>query len=327
MCSSDLQHRAGMDLNGQMGTDFFNIPAPRVNGNANNTGSGTLTASVGDLSRLDGQNVVLKFDGTAWSATRADTGANVPLTGTGTAADPLVVNGVELVVGGAPANGDRFLLQPTAGAAGGISVAIDDPNRIAAATPVKAKAELDNVGTGKVGSVKVTDSTNANLLTPADIEFIDGTQYTVNGAGPFTYTPGQPINANGWSLSLDGVPAAGDKFSVGSTGAGSSDNGNAIALGNIDDAKALNGGTVSLNGAIGGLTTSIGSAARQADYAADAQQVLYDQAQAARDSVSGVNLDGEAANMLRFQQAYQAAAQVISTADTMFQSLLSAVGR
>jgi len=321
------QHRAGMDLNGQMGTDFFNVPAPKVSGHANNTGTGSLTTSVGDLSKLDAQNVVLKFDGTAWSATRSDTGANVPLTGTGTAADPLVVNGVELVVGGAPATGDRFLLQPTAGAAGGINVAIDDPNRIAAATPVKAKAELDNVGTGKIGSVKVTDASNANLLNPADIEFIDGTQYTVNGAGPFTYTPGQPINANGWSLSLDGVPAAGDKFSVGSTGAGSSDNGNAIALGNIDDAKALNGGTVSLNGAIGGLTTTIGSAARQADYAAQAQQVLYDQAQAARDSVSGVNLDEEAANMLRFQQAYQAAAQVISTADNMFQSLLSAVGR
>jgi len=321
------QHRAGMDLNGQMGTDFFNVPAPRVNGHANNAGNATLTASVGDLSKLEAQNVVLKFDGTAWSATRADTGANVPLTGTGTAADPLVVGGVELVVGGAPATGDRFLLQPTAGAAGGISVAIDDPNRIAAATPVKAKSDLDNVGTGKIGSVKVTDATDANLLTPADIEFIDGTQYTVNGAGPFTYTPGQPINANGWSLSLDGVPAAGDKFSVGSTGAGSSDNGNAIKLGNIDDAKALNGGTVSLNGAIGGLTTSIGSAARQADYAADAQQVLYDQAQAARDSVSGVNLDEEAANMMRFQQAYQAAAQVISTADNMFQSLLSAVSR
>jgi flagellar hook-associated protein 1 FlgK len=321
------QHRAGMDLNGQMGTDFFSIPAPRASGHAGNTGNASLTASVGDLSKLDAQNVVLKFDGTAWSATRADTGANVPLTGTGTAADPLVVGGVELVVGGTPGTGDRFLLQPTAGAAGGMGVAIDDPNRIAAATPVKAKAELDNIGTGKVGGVKVTDPTNANLLTPADIEFIDGTQYTVNGAGPFTYTPGQPINANGWSLTLDGVPAAGDRFSVGSTGAGSSDNGNAIALGNLDDAKVLGNGTVSLNNAIGGLTTQIGSAARQADYAAEAQQVLHDQAQAARDSISGVNIDEEAANMMRFQQAYQAAAQVISTADSMFQSLISAVSR
>ncbi|GAA5078589.1 flagellar hook-associated protein FlgK [Lysobacter panacisoli] len=321
------QHRAGMDLNGQMGTDFFSLPAPRATGHAANTGTGTLTASVGDLSKLDAQNVVLKFDGTAWSATRADTGAAVPLTGTGTAADPLTIGGVELVVGGTPAGGDRFLLQPTAGAAGGIKVAIDDPNRIAAATPVKAQTDIGNIGNGKVSGIKVTDPTNANLLTPADIEFIDGTQYTVNGAGPYTYTPGQPIAANGWSLTLDGVPSAGDNFRVGSTGAGSSDNGNALLLSNLDDAKALNSGTVSLNGAIGGLTTMVGSSARQADYAADAQKILHDQAQSARDAISGVNIDEEAANLIRFQQAYQAAAQVISTADSMFQSLISAVSR
>ena len=87
----------------------------------------------------------------------------------------------------------------------------------------------------------------------------------------------------------------------------------------------LNGGTISLNGALGGLTTMVGSAARQAQYSADAQQAIHDDAQAARDSISGVNLDEEAANMLRLQQAYQAAAQVISTADTMFQSILNAV--
>lgn len=321
------QHRAGMDLNGQMGGDFFNVPAPRATGHGGNAGNATLSATVGDLSKLDGQNVVLKFDGTAWSAKRADTGASVPLTGTGTAADPLVVGGVELVVGGTAAAGDSFLLQPTAGAAGAISVAIDDPNRIAAATPVKATTDLANIGSGKIGGIKVTDPANANLLTPVDIEFIDGTQYTVNGNGPFTFTPGQPIDANGWSLTLDGVPAAGDTFSVGSTGAGSSDNGNAIKLGNLDDAKVLGSGTVSLNGAIGGLTTTIGSTARQADYAADAQLTLHEQAQAARDAVAGVNIDEEAANLIRFQQAYQAAAQVISTADSMFQSLISAVGR
>jgi flagellar hook-associated protein 1 FlgK len=192
---------------------------------------------------------------------------------------------------------------------------------------VKAQADLDNVGTGKVSGIKVTDAAHADLLTPADIEFIDGTQYTVNGSGPFTYTPGQPINANGWSLTLDGVPVAGDHFAVGRTGAGSSDNGNALLLSNLDDAKALNNGTVSLNNALGGLTTKVGSAARQADYAAEAQQILHDQAQSARDAISGVNIDEEAANMIRFQQAYQAAAQVISTADSMFQSLISAVSR
>ncbi len=127
------------------------------------------------------------------------------------------------------------------------------------------------------------------------------------------------------SLTLDGAPSAGDTFGVGSTGAGSSDNGNAKLLAAVENLKAFNGGTMSLNGAVAGLTTSVGSAARSADYASQAQQVINDQAQAARDSVSGVNLDEEASDMLRLQQAYQAASQIISTADTMFQSILSAI--
>ena len=45
---------------------------------------------------------------------------------------------------------------------------------------------------------------------------------------------------------------------------------------------------------------------------------------ATQDSISGVNLDEEAANMLKYQQAYQAAAQLIRVASTLFDSLLSA---
>ncbi|MDH5822752.1 flagellar hook-associated protein FlgK [Luteimonas sp. RD2P54] len=320
-------HGAGMDLYGQLGGDFFALPSPTANAHAGNAGSAVLQASLGEVGALDGRDVVLRFDGGGWSATRADTGASVPLTGTGTAADPLRVNGVEIEVGGVPANGDRFLLQPTAGAAGAISVAITDPSRIAAASPVKVSADLANTGTGKPGKPAVGDAAHPDLLTPATIEFIDGDQYTLDGAGPYPYTPGQTISANGWSMTLDGAPAAGDAFTVGPTGAGSSDNGNAALLANLDDARTLNGGTVSLNGAVAGLTTTVGSAARQAEYSADAQQVIHDQALAARDSVSGVNLDEEAADMLRLQQAYQAAAQIISTADTMFQSILNATRR
>jgi len=318
-------HKQGMDLYGDMGGDFFKYASPSVAGNPANTGSAALTASFGDLSALDGQNLLLKFDGTQWTATRSDTGAAVALTGTGTAADPLTVNGVQIVVGGAAAAGDRFLLQPTANVAGTLGVAITDPSRIAAATPVKGSADLGNVGSGKLSGVRVTDAANPNLQTPSTIEFIDATQYTIDGAGPYPYTAGQEISANGWSFVLDGTPAAGDSFGIGATGAGSSDNGNAKLLAGVEDLKAFNGGTVSLNGAVAGLTTSVGSAARSADYAAQAQQVINDQAQAARDSVSGVNLDEEASDMLRLQQAYQAASQIISTADTMFQSILSAI--
>ena len=318
-------HAQGMDLYGNMGGDFFSYASPSVSANPANTGSASLTASFGDISALDGQNLLLKFDGTQWTATRSDTGASVAMTGTGTTTDPLVVNGVQIVVGGAAASGDRFLLQPTANVAGSLSVAITDPSKIAAATPVKASATLDNLGTGKVSNVAVTDATNANLLTPSTIEFIDAGSYTIDGAGPYSYTAGQTISANGWSLTLDGAPSAGDSFGVGPTGAGSSDNGNAKLLAGVEDLKAFNGGTVTLNGAVSGLTTTVGSAARSADYASQAQQVINDQAQSARDSISGVNLDEEASDMLRLQQAYQAASQIISTADTMFQSILSAI--
>ena len=321
-------HRAGMDQYGQLGADFFSLPAPRISSNAGNTGNAVLQTAVGSVSALNSQNVLLRFDGSAWVATHPDTGAAIATTGTGTAADPLVVNGVEVVLAsGTPAANDRFLLQPTAGAAGNLGVAISDPGRIAAATPVKATTDMANTGSGKLSGLKVLDAGNAGLLAPVDIEFIDATQYTINGTGPFAYTPGQTIASNGWSLVLDGAPAAGDTFSVGPTGANSSDNGNARLLSNLDDARALNGGTLTLNGAIGGLTTQVGSAARQADYSAQAQQVIHDQAQAARDAISGVNLDEEAADLMRLQQAYQAASQIIATADTLFQSLLAATRR
>lgn len=320
-------HRQGVDLYGQMGGDFFNIGTPRVTGNAGNTGTGAITASYGDLGKLEAQNIVLKFDGSNWAASRADTGASMPLTGTGTAADPLIINGVKLVVGGTPAANDRFLLQPTAGVAGSLEMAITDPSRIAAAAAIKGAAALANTGTGKLSGVTVTDAANANLRNPAAIVFTSATTYTIDGGPPQTYTPGQTISANGWSFVLDGVPKNGDTFNITPTPAGSSDNSNATKLSKVESAKAFNAGTVTLGGALGGLTTQVGAAARSAEYSLGAQQVIADQAQAARDEVSGVNLDEEAADMLRLQQAYQAASQLISTADSMFQTILGAVRR
>ncbi|WP_329762771.1 flagellar hook-associated protein FlgK [Stenotrophomonas geniculata] len=320
-------HHQGVDMYGQLGGDFFNIGNPRVTANNSNTGTASLSATYGDLGKLDAQNVVLQFDGSNWKASRADTGASVPLTGSGTAADPLVINGVKMVVGGTPAANDRFLLQPTAGVAGSMEVAITDPSRIAAAAAVKGAAATSNTGTGKLSGVTVSDSTNANLRNPAAIVFTSATTYTIDGGPPQTYTPGQTISANGWSFVLDGAPKVGDTFNITPTPAGSSDNSNASRLAKVESAKAFNAGTVTLNGALGGLTTQVGAAARSAEYSLEAQLVINDKAQEARDEVSGVNLDEEAADMLRLQQAYQAASQLISTADSMFQTILGAVRR
>lgn len=324
--SFNQSHAEGMDLYGDMGGDFFNLGIPKVSAHSGNAGSASLTASYGDLSALDGQNLLLKFDGSTWQASRADSGVAVPMTGTGTAADPFVVNGVQFVVGGSPAANDRFLLQPTAAATHELSVAITDPSRVAAANPIKGAAALTNTGTGKLGNLDVVNAGDPALLNPASISFVDANNYTIDGAGPYPYTPGQTISANGWNVVLDGKPAAGDRFDITKTAPGSSDNGNAKRLADVEDTKAFNGGTITLNGALGGLTTQIGSAARAADYSLQAQQVINDNAKASRDSISGVNLDEEAADMLRLQQAYQAASQLISTADTMFQTILKAVG-
>ena len=318
-------HREGMDLYGDMGVDFFNLTPPKVSAHSGNDPGSTasISASYDDLAALDGQNLQLRFDGSNWIATRTDTGVQVPMTGTG---PTYVVNGIELTISGTPSLNDRFLLQPTATATNGLSVAITDPSRIAAANPVRASADLGNIGTGVAGKVDVTDATDTALLNQASIEFIDADNYTIDGAGPFPYVPGQVISANGWSLVLDGKPAAGDQFIVAPNQAGSSDNGNATRLAAVEDAKSFNGGTITLNGALGGLTTQVGAAARAADYSLQAQQVINENAQATRDAISGVNLDEEAADMLRLQQAYQAASQLISTADTLFQSILRAVG-
>lgn len=320
-------HRQGVDLYGQPGGDFFSIGAPRASASSGNTGTAAVTASVADLSALQAHNVVIHYDGTQWTAQRADTGASIASSGSGTADDPLLVGGVSLVVDGAPARNDRFLLQPTAGAAGSMAVAIADTSRIAAAAAVKASAGLDNAGTGRLSGLKVGTPADPALRTPAAIVFVSPTQYRIDDGPVQPYVPGQTISANGWSVVMDGVPASGDRFAIDPTGAGSSDNSTALLLAKVEEAKLFNAGTITLGGALGGLTTQVGAAARGAEYSLQAQQVITDQAQAARDSVSGVNLDEEAADMLRLQQAYQAASQLISTADTLFQTILGAVAR
>ena len=325
--SFNAGQNAGVDYNGQPGADLFSIPAPKVDRHAGNSGSATLTAAFGDTGALKGHDLTLRFDGGAWSATRAGTGEPVAMTGTGTAGDPLVVDGVELVVGGAPANGDRFSLRPTSGAASGLTVALTDPAGIAAASPLQTAADTGNLGNASLGGARVTDPAAFAGFGGATIEFIDAGQYTVDGAGPYPYTAGAPITDAGWSVQLDGAPVAGDSFTLSPTPARSSDNGNARALAGLDTSGVLNGGTVGLTEGLAQFTGRVGSDARHAEMTLEAQSAIDAQVTAERESVSGVNLDEEAADLLRYQQAYQAAAQVIATADTLFQSLLGAVRR
>lgn len=326
--SFNAAQRAGVDYTGAAGADFFALSPPRVDVHAGNTGSATLTASIADASALKGQDLVLRYDG-AWSATRADTGEAVPMSGSGTAADPFRVAGVAFEVGGAPAAGDRFMLRPSADAASSLRVALTDPAQVAAASPLQASADAGNLGNARAASAQVTDAGAFAGFGGATVEFIDANQYTIDGNGPYPFTPGSPIASpgGGWSLSLEGTPAAGDSFTLARTPPRSSDNGNALALGGLDQKGLLDGGSQSLTAGLSQLTARVGTDARHAGLGLEAQAAIHAQASAERESISGVNLDEEAADLMRFQQAYQAAAQVISTADSMFQTLLSAVRR
>jgi flagellar hook-associated protein 1 FlgK len=323
----NAQNRAGVDYTGAPGADLFSIPAPRVDANAANTGSATFTASVNDLAALKGPDIEMRFAAGSWSAVRAGTGEPLALSGAGTAASPFVVEGVSLVTAGTPANGDRFLLRPTSEAAGGLQLVQRDGNRIAAASPLRAQVDPTNLGDAKPGAMQVTGATQFASFTTATVDFIDANNYTIDGAGPYAYTPGTPIAGNGWSMSLDGTPGAGDTFNLSRTPARSTDNSNARLMSTLDSKSILDGGTTDLTSGLSRITARVGAESQHTQMSLEAQQVLHEQVVAERDSVSGVNLDEEAANMLRYQQAYQAAAQVMSTANTVFQTLLGAVRR
>ncbi len=320
----NAQHREGMDLTGQLGGDFFNMATPTSLAHRNNAGTASIAASFGNVANLTSSDYTMRFDGTNWSATRSD-GSAVTLTGSGTAADPFVADGLEFVVSGAAAAGDSFLIRPTQNAAAGLQVAITDPTRIAAASPLRGTAAGANTGTGVVGAFNVTDATDPNLLSPVNITFTGPNTYQINGAGSYTFTPGSPIAVNGWEMNLTGTPQPGDTFVVGANTSGAGDNTNALALAGIANLGVLDGGNSTIGNAYGQLVAQVGTSTQQAKNGLTAATALLNQSTQAQQNTSGVNLDEEAANLIRYQQSYQAAAQVINVASTLFDTLLVAV--
>lgn len=315
------QHRMGMDLDGQLGGDVFAVTAPAVRPHRDNGGDASLAATIDDAQAVTISDYQARYDGSQWEITRLADGART------TGSLPLALDGFTLDVTGTPAAGDRFLIQPTAGAAGGLSVALDDPRALAAASPIRTGAALGNTGTGQIDSGTVLDPTDPALLDTVNLEFLTPTTYAINGAGTYAYTAGAPIALNGWQVRLEGAPQAGDQFTVSANSGGVGNNRNALALAALQSQGLLEGGSATYGERYDSLVGEVANRSRQASLGRDTQRLLADQAVAAREAVAGVNLDEEAAQMLRFQQAYQAAAQVIATADNLFQTLLDAVRR
>lgn len=325
--SFNEQHAAGMTLGGALGGDFFGIEEPRVLHSSGNGGTATVSAGLSDLSLVNGADLVLQFDGADWSLTDAATGEPLAMTGTGSAGDPFVAAGLSFTVGGAPAAGDRFMIRPTAGQAGAIRPLLDEPADIAVAAPVRTRASTDNVGNATVGPPSITDAGHPDLLDTVVIEFTSATTYSINGAGSFAYASGADIAINGSSFQISGNPLAGDTFVLEANFGASGDNSNGLLLADVQTDGVLDGGATSVNDNYAQMVASVGGATQQIRSNLDAQDVILANVEGAYLSKSGVNLDEEAANLIRYQQAYQAAAHVISVATSLFDSLLNATAR
>jgi len=328
------QHQLGVDLNGQPGGDFFLPLNATFSANPNNSGASSITVAISDAAALAGDDYNLRYASGQWTLTNLST--NVSQTGAG----PFAVDGLTINVAGAPVDGDTFLIQPTRQGATLFDVVLNSSEDFAAASPLRSQEVLTNIGSASIDGLNVTDASGLPLASPVTLTFnpdalgagIPGFDVVGIAGGPIAFDPatesnGKTVSLGGFEFTLSGDPQAGDELIIENNSNGTGDNRNALALAGLQTSNLLNGGKASYQDAYGSLVADIAVKTRQAESAANTEQVLLNQSIAARDSVSGVNLDEEAANLIRYQQAYQAAAQVISVADEMFQVLLNATRR
>ena len=318
-------HSSGMDLRGLPGGDFFSRPEPRVLGNRTNSVTGTPQLSISDIGALEASDYQLRFDGDNWTLRRLSDNQRIASIPPGGSLD---FDGLSLDLGdlAGAARGDSFLLRPTR-VAGDLEVRVTDPRAVAAALPVTAEPAAANTGTASVRALNVTDAGSGTLRDPVDIEFTGG-MFMVGGTAVAPDPSGDTtLEANGWRLVIRGTPEEGDRFSVRDNAGGIGDNRGALALADLANRRTLAGGAATLAEGYSELVADVGVKSRRAQVNADVQARLLDDARAQRENVSGVNLDEEAANLIRYQQAFQASAQVIAVAGSMFDTLIAAVRR
>jgi flagellar hook-associated protein 1 FlgK len=344
------QQLQGMDLDSALGAEFFKEAKPQALTLSGTPGN--VSVAFDDITQLSNKDYKLRFNGGAWQLTQNDTNQVVTMTGSGTAVDPFIAEGLRFEISAAPSNGDSYLIRPTRDGATDIKMTLNNNRQIAAAAPLRSSTAITNTGTGAISSGNVTDINNSvfqatagQLSPPVLVRFTSPTSYDIydnsNPLSPTVLEAGIAYNPatggdvfptpggldHGYGLQLKGAPAAGDEFSTEYNTGGVGDNRNALLLAGLADNKVMAGGSASITDSYIIMVADVGSDTKQAELSAIAQKGVLDKAISSRDSVSGVNLDEEAANLIRFQQAYQAAAQVITVANSLFDTLLNAVRR
>lgn len=327
----NAQHQLGQDQNGSLGGAFFSAAAPQINAVSTNNQTApiaSITAAITDASKLTASDYRLQYDGTNFMVTRLSDNTQLYSNAAFPAAAD-VIEGVTLTNTGTFAAGDEFVIRPTANGAVGFGVAVTDIAKIAAAAPIRTAAPATNTGSGKISAGAVNPlPVNANLQQPVTITFTSATTFDVTGTGTgnptgVAYTEGGDLTYNGWTVQITGTPGSGDTFTIGPNTSGVGDNRNALLLGNLQTSNTLGNGTLTYQSAYTHMVSQVGNKTREIEVTGKAETKMLEHAIEAQQSESGVNLDEEAANLIRYQQAYQAAAKVMQTASQLFDLLLT----
>jgi len=278
-----------------------------------------------DASSLVLSSQLQGFDGANFTATRTSDGV------TTNGSLPMSLDGMALTLSGTPVAGDTFLVSATGRAAGSMETKLTNADKLAMAGQLSTTSDLANLGNTRIAPATVTDAEDIGLNTPIDIIFTTETTYDIVDAGSGAvlqngvgYDQGGEIALNGWKTTIDGDAKVGDTHRIVPNVNGRGSNSNGLALSNMQTDLLVNG-TESFSDAYGSLVSNIGSNTNAAGMRATALESLRDNAIDRQQTTQGVSLDEEAIDLTRYQQAYQAAAQVISTSETLFQSILGAI--
>ncbi|MGF6763038.1 flagellar hook-associated protein 1 FlgK [Paraburkholderia sp. GAS33] len=346
------QNELGLNLSGTAGGPLFSVAAPQATPNANNTGGASLSVSFVDATQPTTGNYTLSYNGSTYTLTDNSTGSIVATASS--LANP--IDGLNFSMTGTMNAGDSFSVSPTSGALDSFALATTSGSAIAAASPVLATATSSNAGTatitegtvaagyslpsstttltyssasggltgfpaGSVVTIGTTPPSTVNITSTSTVvpyTPADGATLTINSAT----TPAPSGSMNGVTVTLSGTPSDLDTFTIASNVGAQSDGRNATLMSNIVSAKVLNGGTTTLTDAYASYVNTIGNTTNEVNASNTTQTALVTQITSAQQSVSGVNINEEAANLLQYQQLYQANSKVIQTADTLFQTIL-----
>ncbi len=337
----NAQHAQGLDKNGNPGGALFSIPDPVVSSNSDNTGSAVVSSKIVDARAITSSDYRLQYDGTNYKITRLSDKTVQSFTSL-----PQTIDGLSFSqISGTMLAGDDFVIRPTQNAATTMALVFTDASKLAVGSPaLSSSANAANTGAATI-SVPTAGTSYATspLASPIGLTYTSGlpgtltlapsTQpVTVTSGGvtttfpagtPITYTSGATIAVGGLSFVITGAPANGDQFTIApNTSTGSGDNRNGLLLAGLQSQGMLNNGKTSYSDAFGQLVNTVGNKARELKVIGATEAKVLEQATAAVQAESGVNLDEEATNLLRYQQAYQAAGKMMQIASQLFDVLL-----